>query len=377
MILGGAQLTVLDLCRFLDPTRFEATLLTGPELGPEGDLLSVAREAGIRTRIIPSLGREIRPVRDFQAYRGIRRHFEETRYDVVHTHISKTGILGRQAARQAGVPAVIHTAHGWQWTLARSAAMRRFIINCERWAARRADRIIVVAEGDREKGLSAGVGTPDQYVVIESAIALEAFDPDRVTGQRIRRELGIPAAAPVAGTVGRMAHPKEPAVMLQAARRILTEHVEAHFVYVGDGPDRSTVLAGLGEFRDHPRLHLPGLQRDVAPYMAAMDVFLLSSSSEGLPRTVVEAMALGKPVVSTPAGAVPDLVIEGETGHLVPFADAAGLAAATLSLLREPQRGRALGGAARGRVIERFDVLRMVRRIEALYLRVLSEKRRP
>ncbi len=374
MIVGGAQLNTLYTCRLLDRTRYAPAILTGPELGPEGDLLSAARESGVPTFLAPHLGREIRPHRDLVAYREVLRHLREHRYTVVHTHISKTGILGRLAARKVGVPVVIHTAHGWQWTLARTGAMRRFIIASERWAARFTDRIVVVAEGDREKGLAAGVGSPDQYVVIESAISLDEFDPAAVERGAARRDAGIPDDAPVAGTVGRFAHPKEPAVMLRAAQALLEAEPRAHFIYVGDGPDRERVLQGLGDFRNHPRLHLLGLRRDVPQLVAAMDVFLLSSSSEGLPRAVAEAMAMEKPVVSTPAGAVPDLVREGETGCLVPFGDHAALAEAAVALLRDPPRARALGTEGARRVRERFDVGRMVRRIEALYEEVLEEK---
>jgi glycosyltransferase involved in cell wall biosynthesis len=374
MIVGGAQLNTLYTCRLLDRDKYRAEILTGPELGTEGDLLSAAQEEGIPTFIVPTLGREIRPWRDGPAYGAIRKHLHDGRYTVVHTHISKTGILGRHAAWKEGVPVIIHTAHGWQWTLARSAMMRKFIISCERWAARFADRIVVVAEGDREKGLREKVGRPDQYVVIESAIPLDEFDPACVNGKNVRMELGIPENAPVAGTVGRFAHPKAPDVMLRVAQRIIKDRDDAHFLYVGDGPMRESLLSRLGDFKSHPRLHLLGLRLDIAQVVAAMDVFLLSSSSEGLPRVVAEAMALRKPVVSTPAGAVPDLIEEGKTGHLVPFGRDDSLAEATLSLLENPSESQAMGDEGRRRVLSRFDVRKMVDRIEELYASVMAEK---
>lgn len=372
MIVGGAQLNTLYTCRLLDPERFRATLLTGPELGPEGDLLTTARKE-VPTVLVPTLGREIHPFRDFRAYRDILAHLNQTPYEVVHTHTSKAGILGRLAARRCGVPVIIHTAHGWQWTLARNAAMRRFIVDCERWAARFTDRIVVVSEGDREKGLREGVGRPEQYTVIESAIPLDEFDPERVPFRDVRQELGIPDNGVVAGTVGRFSHPKEPEVMLRSAARILERREDAHFIYVGDGPDREAVLSRLGVLRDHPRLHLVGLRRDIPRLLAGMDVFLLSSSSEGLPRVIVEAMAMKKPVVSTPAGSVPDLVDEG-TGRLVPFGSDESLSEAALMFLGDPNLAAAAGERGQRRVRERFGVEGMVHRIAALYDQVVEEK---
>jgi glycosyltransferase involved in cell wall biosynthesis len=373
MIVGGAQLNTLYTCRLLDPGRFRATLLTGPEQGAEGDLLTTAR-AEVPTVLIPSLGREIHPLRDFTAYRAILSHLEETPYTVMHTHTSKAGILARYAARRRRVPVVVHTAHGWQWTHARGGGMNRLIIEAERRAARLTDRIIVVTAKDREKGLEAGVGRPEQYVLIESAIPLEEFDPEAVDGCAFRTELGIPLDAPVVGTVGRFAYQKAPEVMLEAAMKVLSRSPKAHFVYVGDGPLRDRLVRGMEAREARHRLHLTGIRRDVPAALAAMDVFALSSRYEGLPRVAVEAMAMGKPVVTTPADGVVDVVAKGETGFLVPFEDSESLAQALLSLVRDPDRARAMGQEGRRRVRPRFDVKAMVHRIESVYTELLQEK---
>ena len=373
MIVGGAQLHALYLCQRLDPGRFQAQLLTGPELGPEGDLLSTARTT-VPTHVVPSLGREMHPLRDLEAYRAIKRFLEAERFHIVHTNTSKAGILVRRAARACGVPIVVHTVHGWQWTEARTGLMNRFIIASERWAARFTDRLIVVTEKDREKGLREKVGRSEQYVLIESSIVLDRFSPDAEKGLTFRRAHGIPETAPVAGTVGRFAYQKAPEVMLAAARRILAENDQAHFVYVGDGPLREEVLSGMGEFRNHPRLHLTGILDDVVPSLAAMDVFLLSSRYEGLPRVVVEAMAMARPVVSTPADGVLEVVIPDRTGILVPPEDGGELARGALSLLGDPERARRWGDEGRTLVIRRFDLDAMVRRTEQLYEDLIREK---
>jgi glycosyltransferase involved in cell wall biosynthesis len=252
--------------------------------------------------------------------------------------------------------------------------MNRFIIESERWAARITDRLVVVAAEDRKKGLAAGVGAPERYVLIESSIPLDTFDPSSVDVGAVRARLGIPDGAPVAGTVGRFAYQKAPEIMLEAARKILESQPDAHFVYVGDGPLRDEVLSMMGEFAGHPRLHLAGVVTDVAPLVAGFDVFLLSSRYEGLPRVVVEAMALEKPVVSTPADGVVEVVRDGTTGIIVPHGDAQALADAALSVIRAPDRGRSMGRAARAVALKRFDLDSMISRTEKLYESLLVEK---
>jgi len=374
MIVGGAQLHALYLCQRLDKSRFDTQLLTGPELGPEGDLLSAAR-ATVPTQVIGALGREVHPLRDVEAYFAIERFLKKERFHIVHTNTSKAGILVRRAARACGVPIVVHTVHGWQWTEARTGTMNRFIIASERWAAGLSDRLIVVTEKDREKGLKAGVGRPEQYVLIESSIALDRFTPDPEKRKQFRRAFGIPEDAPVAGTVGRFAYQKAPEVMLAAAKRILAENSAAHFLYVGDGPLRDDVLGRMGDFARHPRLHLSGILEDVVPSLAAMDVFLLSSRYEGLPRVVVEAMAMELPVVSTPADGVLEIVIPEATGLLVPHEDEEALAKKAIMLLADPEQARRLGTRGRALVIQRFDLDGMVRRTASLYEGLLQEKR--
>src|SRR5262249_52808872 len=162
-----------------------------PELGSEGDLLSLARST-VPTHIVPSLGRELNPIHDLEAYRAIKVFLQREQFQIVHTNTSKAGILVRRAARACGVPVIVHTVHGWQWTEARTGMMNRFIIASERWAARMSDRLIVVTEKDRDKGLRERVGRPEQYVLIESSIRLDRFQPDPTKRREFRLAHGIP-----------------------------------------------------------------------------------------------------------------------------------------------------------------------------------------
>lgn len=379
MMVGGAQLTLFYNVTRGNTTRFRYEVATGPQTGPEGNLLDETCRL-VPTTVIPNLVREIRPWREAAAYRELRTLLHDPPqpelgpYTIIHTHVSKAGILARRAARGARTPIVVHTAHGWQWTHPTRGALNQLMVRSERWAAQFTDRIIVVSEGDREKGLAAGVGRPEQYVLIESAIPMEAFDPATVSGISVRTERGIPLDAPVAGTVGRFAYPKEPRLMLDVAHRVLEANPRAHFIYVGDGPERDAVLGEYAEVVDHPRLHLLGLRDDVPAVIAAMDVFVLSSSLEGMPRAVIEAQAMGKPVVSTPAGGVPEVVLPGKTGVIAPFADAEALSQGILGLFNDPARAREFGAAGSALVRERFDVRRMITRIEAVYEELLASR---
>ncbi len=379
MIVGGAQLNTLYSCTLADPARYRAEIATGPQTGPEGNLPASPEASGVTVHAIPGLRREVNPLAELQAYRDLAALLRGAAaqgdpFQVVHTHTSKAGILGRLAAHRGRVPAVIHTVHGWQWTQARRGRENGLIVAAERRAARWSDRLIVVAERDREKGLEAGVGTPEQYVHIESAIPLDRFQANPAARAEVRGMLGIPAEAPVAATVGRFAYQKAPEVFLRAALRMLDRMPDAHVVHVGDGPDREQALRAVPQAASHSRLHLMGLREDVPRILGACDLFLLSSRYEGLPRVVVEAYALGLPVVSTPADGVVEVVEDGVTGILTPFGDDAAMAEAAERLLRAPDLRRTMGDRGRDSVRRRFDVRTMVARIQDLYDEVLAGK---
>jgi glycosyltransferase involved in cell wall biosynthesis len=367
MIVGGAQENTMLSCALIDRARFPSDLLCGPQTGSEGELHTETRSRGVRLVIEPSLVREVDPRLDMVALWRLYRFLRTNRYDVVHLHSSKAGILGRVAARLAGVPVIVHTAHGWPFTREQSRLGRFLDIALERFCAPLCDTIVVVAEPDRADGLRLRIGRPDQYRLIRSGVEIEHYRDVPVSRAEARRRLGVPDQAFVIGTVGRLSPQKSPLDLLAAFERVAALHPEAHLVLVGDGPQRDAVVARAAEAGLTDRVHLTGLRRDVAEIQRAFDVFALASRWEGLPRVFPQAMAAGLPVVATRVAGAPDAVVPGVTGWLVDVGDIDALAGRLRSLAEDPGLARRMGENGRARVDE-FSARRMVDQLSALYL---------
>jgi len=360
---GGAQSNTLLSVAGLDRGRYQVDLVGGP-----GPLEDEARAAADRLVVLPFLRRSLISPGDLRVALALARLVGD--YDVVHTHGSKAGVLGRVAARLRRVPAVVHTIHGFPVHDHMSRRRRQLLLALERVAARCADRIVCVCDANRGEALALGIARPEQLRVVVSGVP-----SDRVrsgSGDRVRHELGIPQDAPVVGTVTRLMEQKAPLDFVAAARRVVAADAGAHVLVAGDGPLRDAVAAAAAGV---PRLYLLGFRTDVPDVLAAMDVVAFSSLWEGLGRALTEAVMIGKPVVATAVNGVPDLVVEGENGHLTTAGQPAQLADRILDLLALPDRGAAMGAAGAARVAGRFDVQQMLSGLDDLYLQVLRERR--
>lgn len=373
LVVGGAQENTILSCALIDPERFSSDIVCGPQTGSEGDLFAECATRGVPLAIEPSLVREVNPLRDPVSVVRLAALFRRTRPDIVHTHSSKAGIVGRAAARLAGVPIVIQTAHGWGFHAEQSFLERSLFIGLERACAPLADAMIVVAEPNRVLAAELRIGRPEQYHLIRSGIELERYRHDPEAGLAIRRELDLPAEGFVFGTVGRLSDQKAPQDAMAAFALVAARHPGSRFVFVGDGPLRGLVedrarAAGLGD-----RVRFTGLRRDVGAFLSAFDAFVLSSRWEGLPRVVPQAMAAGLPVVATAVDGTPEAVTEGVSGFLVAPGDVAALAARMDELVTTPARARAMGQAGLARVDE-FSARRMVEQLAVLYSRLAETK---
>lgn len=374
LAVGGAQETALSYCSQLDPDRWAMTLVTGPELSPEGDLFEEAHRRGVPVLTVPSLRRPIRPLADAKAVVELVRLFRRERPDIVHTHSSKAGLVGRLAARIAGVPVVVHTVHGWSFHEGMSPPARAVAVALERLAARWTWPLVVVCEIDAEIGVAAGIGNPAQYTVIRSAVDVDRLR--RAAGSRAsaRAALGIPEGVPVAGTVTRLCQQKDPETLLRAARLAAELRPDTRFVVVGDGPLRPQVERLLDELELRDHVTLLGRRSDVDALLPGFDAFVLSSRWEGLPRVVVEAMAVGVPVVSTDVGGIAEAVEDQVSGLLVPPGDSVSLANALVRAFGEPGLGARLRATAATRVDE-FDIGAMTDSLDDLYSGLLAGSR--
>ncbi len=347
--VGGPARHVILLTAGLDRRRFDTTLIVGTPEPREGDLLPDARARGVTPRIIPELGRAIRPHRDLVALAKLVRIFRSLRPDIVHTHTAKAGTLGRLAAFLAGVPVAIHTFHGHVLEGYFSAPLARLFLAIERALARRTDRIIVVSPRLKAAILAKGICTSAKVEVVPLGLELARFAGTRPPGANLRATLGIPPEAPLLGSVGRLVPIKDHATLFQALRLLRLEGLRPHLLVVGDGelrPELERLAAGLGL---ETCTHFLGWRDDLEAIFATVNVVICSSRNEGTPVALIEAMAAGVPVLSTDVGGVGDLIVRGETGWLVPPGDPPAMAEAVRAILAEPTAIPAGGGGGPGR----------------------------
>ena len=367
LIVGGAQENTIYTAALLDKERFQAEILSGPQTGSEGSLIEEVEKLGVPLTIIPELVRQLSPLNDLKALWKMYRFMRNGRYSIVHTHSSKAGILGRMAARFAGVPIIFHTVHGWPFHDYMAPATRRFYITLERLAASFTQTLIVVTVKDYQKGLAVGIGKAEQYTLIRSAIPLDIFNPEAYDGEDIRSELGIPSEAVVIGNVGRFSEQKNPLDWVRVAGAVGRADSKCYFLLVGDGPLQADVEAALAFEGISDRTILTGLRRDPARMLAAMDIFLLTSLWEGLPRVLPQSMAMKIPVIANRVGGTAEIIRHGVNGFLCKPGDTQTAADFCLVLMQEPLLRRNMGLAGYQTVIQEFDLRKMIVDIEKVY----------
>jgi len=372
--LGGAQQNTLYTCAHLDRTRFEPVLACGPG----GYLDDEARALpDVPVHFVPALVRPLRPHRDAAALVALVRLMRRLRPGIVHTHSSKAGILGRWAAAMAGVPHIVHSIHGFGFHAGQNGLVRGAYVAAERAVSRFTDAFIAVSRANRDEGIARGIFPPEKCRVIRSGIDLARF---RAAGSRrgeLRRELNLGPQDPLVGMIACLKPQKAPGDFVDVARRVLASDARATFVLAGDGALRSEVEARIAAIPNGPeRIRLLGWRRDTDRVVADLDVLLLTSRWEGLPRVLPEAMAAGLPVVATAVNGSPEAVVEGETGHLATAGDTTLMAERVLGLLRDPARRARMGDAGRRRAAE-WDIDAMVRAQEDLYDDLLQVEGRP
>ncbi len=369
LIVGGAQENTLLTCEGLARRGHDVALIAGPTTGPEGSLTGRARSGGYRYIELPCLVRQVDPLRDARAIIELCHLYRELRADVVHTHSSKAGIVGRLAAARAHTPMVVHTIHGMSFNRTQPAWMQAAFAELERLCAARTHRILCVAEAMARASLAAGVGHASQYVTVYSGMEVSRFDPASHDRAAARRRLGLPEDALVVATVARLFRNKGYEQLLPAMELAAVERPGLRFLWVGDGAQRRQYEAELARRGLRSRTTLTGLvpPEQLPELLAAADMLVHASMWEGLPRAVVQALLMEVPAICFDLDGAPEVVRSGETGVLTPPGDSAALARAILELAGNEERRHALGRAGRRLCRERFDHVRMVDAIEAIY----------
>jgi L-malate glycosyltransferase len=354
---GGAEMLLPETLRFADRQRF--TYGYGYFLPWKDALVPTFHALDAEVTCFPA-----RSVTIPLAAGRVARHLKGWQADLLHCHMPLAGAVGRIAGRLAGIP-VVYTEHN---TMERFHPLTRWL-NRATWGLQ--DQAIAVS-ADVAASIRTHTRTNVPLQVVLNGVDVDRFQRFPGDHPAVRAGLGIPAGAPVVGTVAVFRVQKRLDDWLRAARLLRASHPNAHFVIVGDGPLREEIVRLIRELDMEGVVHLPGLQEDVRPYLGAMDVYMMSSMFEGLPVALLEAMAMECPVVSTSVGGIPEAVRSGENGYLVESRQPAALARTTAELLSSPERRRQMGVAARQTVQSRFSMSRMSGQLEQIYLSVLE-----
>jgi glycosyltransferase involved in cell wall biosynthesis len=380
MILGGAQENTLLSCEgSMRRYRADVLLITGPALGPEGSLVERARAGGVPLAIVPELRRAIHPWRDWQSFRQIKRILRDFRPDVVHTHSAKGGILGRAAATQLQVPAIVHTVHGAPFHPYQNALSREFNRRCERWAARRCHALVGVSDAMTELLVANRVAPRANFTTVYSGLEIEPLLTADSSRDLVRRELGYHDDDLVIGTIARLSPLKGHEYLVRAAPAIVAATPNVKFLLVGDGPLRQTVAAQVARVGLSDRFKFLGLvgPERIPGLIAAMDMLVHVSLREGLARALVQALLVGRPVNSYDVDGAREVVIDGETGYLLPAQSIDDLVAAVSRLAADPALRARMGATGRRLFADQFRHERMVDDLQRLYERLLARPAAP
>jgi glycosyltransferase involved in cell wall biosynthesis len=366
--IGGTASHVILATRGLRDRGVEALLITGREDPREGNMFSLAEAKNVQPILIPSLRRAISPLRDLAAGYQIWKILRREKPQIVHTHASKAGVLGRIAALLAGVPVRIHTFHGHVLQDYFHPHVSRIFIWIERALARRSDAIIGVSSEVCSQLIDMGIAESDKVRHIGIGLELEPFaDCDRERG-KLKAELGIPNDIPVVGMIARLAPVKGYEVFFQATARLTQQmNGRVRFLVIGDGPLRHSLEAQVRDMGLGQAVIFTGFREDLVRIYADLDVVALSSHNEGTPVTLIEAAAAGRPGVATRVGGVPELIEDGVNGFLVEKGDWQALADRMAWLLAHPEEARRMGQSGRQRVLEAFSVQRLIDDLVRLY----------
>ncbi len=377
MILGGAQENTLLTVEGLLRRGHEVLLVTGPAIGPEGDLLGRARDHNVETAIVNEMRRADTPILDTLAFLQLILIIAHFRPDVLHTHSSKAGILGRLAARLCRVPIIIHTIHGLPFHQHQCALLNWLYILLERWCARYTRRIICVADAMSAQAAAVRVARAEQFVTIYSGMEVEPFLEAHAHRERVRSELSIGPDELTVGKVARLSDLKGHRYLFDAIPAVLERFPNTRFVLVGDGWLTDSLKARARELGIAERLIFTGLvpPARIPELLGALDVVVHTSLREGLARVLPQALIAGVPVVSYDVDGAREVVIDGETGFLVKPKAVHELADALCRLLASSDLRTRFGKRGRELCTERFRAEKMVEEVERVYSAASDSRR--
>ena len=380
---GGSSDIALLTALGIDKKEYEVLLVKGPTYESqmskeeEASVVSSLKEIQLKGIKIVSnryLLRRINPFYDLLALFSLYRLFAKEKPTIVHTHTSKAGFLGRVAAKGAGIPIIIHTPHGHVFFGYFGAFKTKIFIFLERLASRITDKIVALTHGEKEDYLFFKIADKEKFVVINSGIELEKFkELPFPLKQDFKKELGIPQNALIVGTVGRLVPVKGLKFLIEAAREIISRYPNTFFVFTGDGYLRRDLEKRASDLGIKENVVFLGWRNDAAKIISVTDIFVLPSLNEGMGKVLAEAMALGKPIVASNVGGIPDLVIHGKNGFLVPSKNSRELAKYIQILLEDKEKREKMGREGR-EMAGNFSHEIMIKKISRLYKELKIQK---
>lgn len=368
-VISGSGIHTLITMKGLDKAKYEVEFACRPG----GPLVDEVTKFGIPFRPIRHLLQPVEPYNDIAALFELIGLLKKQRYDIVHTHNSKAGFIGRLAAKIAGVPIIVHTIHGFSFHEYENPPRQFLFTILERIAAQFADALITVSGPLKAWGLKLGIGKEDKYITIYDGIEIGKFRVDFDTHIK-RQEFGIKPDDLVIGAVSKLWEGKGLEYVLEALKMVSLKIPNVKLMFVGEGYLREKLEGLTEEWQLKEKVIFTGFRTDIPEITALFDIAVLASFFEGLGRVLLEAMAAGKPVVATRVGGIVDVVDDGKTGILVPPADSEALAEALLTLLSNAGLRRKMGEAGRKKIDAKFSDTHMVDQIEGLYEELTLKK---
>jgi glycosyltransferase involved in cell wall biosynthesis len=370
-VISGSGLNTYLTMRGMDRTAYEVELACAPD----GKLIDLIRGQGMKVRLFKNLVQPLHPLKDLLGLIDLTRFLRKKRYHIVHTHNSKAGFIGRLAAKWAGVPIIVHTVHGFAFH-DREPAWRQILFrNLERLASRWCDKMVFISQPLIDWALRDRITRREKIQKIYSGIELDHFEPVPDEQRKALKEAwGIREEAPVVGIVSKLWEGKGHTILIHAFEGLKQEIPEAVLVIVGEGYLQDELSDLVDRLGLKGSVLFTGFQMDVRRIIATFDVAVLPSFFEGMGRVLLEAMAMGKPVVASSVGGIPDLVHHGKTGLLVTPGSVSELKSGLITLIRNKALAKQMGEEGRKRISEEFSAGRMAQSIEKLYRELLQTK---
>ena len=366
LTIGGDTNVVLDIAEYLNNhPLYEVHLAVGPVLAHEVDLTYLAHERSIPTTVIPSLVNYIKPWVNLKALYGLFTLIRRGKFDIVHTHSSVGGVVGRLAAFIARVPVIVHHVHGWGIQENMSPVVRTLYLILERMCALFTDRLIAVSAPTIQKGLDYRICKEEKFALIYNGINLEKFR-QQIDRQKVFSGMGLDPDCKIVGMIARLDQQKNPLDFIRAAAIVVKKYPKVQFLIAGDGSLRSECESLIDQLNLRGTFFLLGYRDDINKIMPVLTLTVLSSLWEGLPVVFQEAMSAGKPIVANDVDGARDVIIDGETGYLVTPHRPEEMADRIVYLLNNDAICHEMGLTAQ-KYSERFSGEQMVENIASLY----------